>query len=517
MPNIKISPDAYRRLKNLKEDADTFSEVILRELPRKAETFGDLEEIIEGKKFPVTNQNRSAPSVKGTDAFPAGTEHAAAQVFRSNFSDAVSAARIRASLSMRIFLFLLTIVGLEAAPLFRDFIGLNAHTVQFKPELYAPVANLVRDYHPVEWDLGKDSDFVTPFPFARNRVNWETVYGSWRKSNWRIDVSLMFETLPRDQWKNLAADSRAYAERFARAFGPSSKTPLVETVEIGNEPGKFNDADYRIVFENMARGFRAADPKIRIATCNLTTGKSHDYAKSVDCIAGLEDLYDILNIHTYAELEGWPTWRRSFPEDPKLKKYLQDIRNLSAWRDQHAPGKPIWITEFGYDATTKRPDPKTEFKDRIGNVTDEQQAQFLVRSFFAFAELPIDRAYIYFFNDSDTPQLHGASGLTRNFEPKPAFYAVAHLRKTLADFRWKNTLNMGPAKVAIFEHEEERGRQIWAAWLPTGTGAETELVIRDAKIQKIERMPLRTGEDVTSAFSGKLIVTESPVYLFLEK
>jgi len=26
-----------------------------------------------------------------------------------------------------------------------------------------------------------------------------------------------------------------------------------------------------------------------------------------------------VNIHDYAEVEGWPTWRRSYPEDPKIK------------------------------------------------------------------------------------------------------------------------------------------------------------------------------------------------------
>src|SRR5205085_8299995 len=84
-----------------------------------------------------------------------------------------------------------------SAPQFEDFMGINGHTVQFKPELYAPVGSLVRDYHPIEWALGKDSDFVPQFPFARNRVNWESVYGSWKKHGWRIDACLMFETLKR--------------------------------------------------------------------------------------------------------------------------------------------------------------------------------------------------------------------------------------------------------------------------------------------------------------------------------
>src|SRR5687768_16947829 len=90
--------------------------------------------------------------------------------------------------------FLLASNSARAASAFRDFMGVNGHTIQFKPELYRPVCSLVRDYHPVEWDLGKDSDFVTEFPFARNRVHWESVYGSWKKAGWRIDVCLMFES-----------------------------------------------------------------------------------------------------------------------------------------------------------------------------------------------------------------------------------------------------------------------------------------------------------------------------------
>ena len=255
--------------------------------------------------------------------------------------------------------------------LFRDFMGLNGHTVQFRPQLYRPIATQVRDYHPVEWDLGKDSDSIPPFPSARNGVDWNAVYGSWRKQGWRVDACLMFETLPRHKWKDLAADSRAYGERFAHAFGPSAANPLVESVEIGNEPGSYSDADYRLVFEHLALGLKTGDPRIRVATCALTTGKSHSYAKSVECLIGLERLYDVLNVHSYAQLEGWPTWRRSYPEDPQLKDYLPDITRLCAWRDAHATGKQIWLTEFGYDASTTSPNPNSEFKQWVG-VTDTQ-------------------------------------------------------------------------------------------------------------------------------------------------
>jgi len=406
-------------------------------------------------------------------------------------------------------------------PLFRDFMGLNGHTVQFRPQLYQPVASLVRDYHPMEWDVGKDSDFVPKFPFARNGVDWSRVYGSWRNEGWQTDVSLMFETVPRERWKDLAADSRAYAERFAHAFGPSGTNALVSSVEIGNEPGKFSDADYRAVFENMARGFKAGDNRLRVVTCALAVGKSHDYAKSVECIAGLEALYDVLNVHSYAQLEGWPGWKRSHPEDSRLKDYLPDIRHLCDWRDQHAPEKEVWITEFGYDAASHPPTPGTEWSKWVG-VTDEQQAQWVVRSWLLFAKLPVQRGYLYFFNDDDTPQLHGASGLTRHFQPKPAFYAAAHLRSALGDYRFARALIERPGDAFLYEfsHGSDSRRRVWTAWSPTGSGRKgaLDLPSLNATIERAERMPLRKDEPVAVPLPGdarQIPLSEDPIYLFL--
>ena len=60
----------------------------------------------------------------------------------------------------------------SAKPLFREFMGVCGHTIQFKPDLYAPVCRAVRDYHPLDWDTGDDTSFSPPFPFARNGVDW---------------------------------------------------------------------------------------------------------------------------------------------------------------------------------------------------------------------------------------------------------------------------------------------------------------------------------------------------------
>jgi len=412
-----------------------------------------------------------------------------------------------------------------ARPTMAEFIGVNGHTVQFKPELYAKVCRKVRDYHPIEWDLGKDSDFALRFPEARNRVNWNTVYGSWQKQGFETDVSIMFHGFPPETWKDLARDPYVYGLAFAKMFGPSSEKKLVSSAEIGNEPGNYPDDKYRTLFENMAKGLREGDPKLKVLTCNITTGKSGGYEKSVTCIQGLEALYDVLNIHTYAMVDGWPTWRRSHPEDPAIP-YLKGVEDLIVWRDRHAKGKEIWVTEFGWDASTKPPPATGDASKWKGNVSDLQQARYLVRSFMIFSAMKVDRAYLYFFNDSDEPSFHAASGITRNFEPKPSFHALAHLYRSLGDYRFARAVTRAPGDLYAFEyvHGADPKKRILAAWSPTGTERKggAELPLGKARLVRAERMPLVAG-DVPAvqvpvkAGVASVPLEESPLFLWLEE
>ncbi len=406
-------------------------------------------------------------------------------------------------------------------PLMRDFIGLNGHTVQFKPRLYQPVCRLVRDYHPVQWDLDKNTAEAAPFPFAKNRVDWGNVYGSWVAKGFEVDVCLMFDPIKPAQWQNLDLDARAYGKSFAKEFGPSGKRKLVQAVELGNEPGGWSDTEYTQAFRSMAEGIREGDPKLKIATCNLTAGKSGKYEKSVRCIASLTNLVDILNVHTYALLENWPTWRRSFPEDPRLPKYLQDVEAICRWRDEYAAAKPVWVTEFGYDSSTKLADKNGPDAKWVG-VTDEQQAQWLVRSLLVFSGMPVERAYIYFFDDKDKPSFHASSGITRNFQPKPSFHALAHLQRVLGDYRFGRVVNNEPGALRIQEylHGEDRKKFAWVAWSQTGNGTvlKTQLAERPGNLIKVEKMPLLAKETEVGVrpVAGELEITESPTYLFFE-
>src|ERR1700710_275507 len=91
-------------------------------------------------------------------------------------------------------------------PAMRDFMGLNTHTLGFKPDLYAPVCRHVRDYHPFDWDTGKDTASPTHFPMAANGVSWEQLYGNWTKKGFDVDACVMFDNLPQEKWNDPAKD-----------------------------------------------------------------------------------------------------------------------------------------------------------------------------------------------------------------------------------------------------------------------------------------------------------------------
>ena len=413
------------------------------------------------------------------------------------------------------------------APVFRDFMGICGHTITFKPELFRPVCRLVRDYHSLSWDVGDDTSFKPPFPFARNRVDWSKVYGSWREAGFETDVSIQFNQTKPDAWKDLPRDAHAYGKAFAAAFGPSAKSPLVASAEIGNEPGEYDDATYRTLFENMARGLREGDPKLKILPANMTVEPSGKYTKNVECVRGLEHLYDALRTQTYAQVEGWPTWRRTYPEDPNPKnRLLTNVRDLLAWRDKNAAGKPVWVTEFGWDASTK-PAPKQGTFAKWEGSTENQQARYLVRGFMLFSAIGVERAYIFFHNDKDEPSVHASAGLTRNDKPKPAYHAVAHLYAALGDYRFARAVRQGPDDVYVYEfqHGTDAKKRIRVAWLASGSDKEAEHAIDlgGGKVVRAERTPLREGKPdevkwtAGEAGSVKAKLTESPAFFWVEE
>ncbi|GAA5481453.1 hypothetical protein [Haloferula sargassicola] len=423
-------------------------------------------------------------------------------------------------------------------PLFRDYMGINGHFT-FKPELYLPTARLVRNYHNLNWDAQAPGDELT-FPTAKNGVRWVSqVYRPWHEAGYEIDVCIQFAGFGGDDGNQaLAEASPAWLESYGSAVAGtlgSCGEKLVSSMEIGNEPGTDIDPDvYAKVFTHMAKGIRRSDPEMKILTATAHARDADKYSLDLRksfASPELRQLYDVINVHTYAMLpkkEGRSPWARSFPEDPEID-YLKVVDEAIDWRDHHAPGKEVWVTEFGYDAPTPEAlERRTGWFEKLDwrGVSEEEQARYLVRSYLVFAMRDVARAYLYFYNDDDGASVHGASGLTRKFVPKPAYFAVRHLHRTLGDYRLTRVVRQETDGLHLLEFSagDNPRRKIWVAWLATG-GDETRNVQLEGlpgRISKIEIMPCAEGEPPTPSLSredresGRIAVSGTPAYLHFD-
>jgi hypothetical protein len=416
--------------------------------------------------------------------------------------------------------------GEKPRPLMKDFMGLNVHSKAFEPGPFRPVCEMVRDYHNLVWDVGKDPATPTRFPKGaaaegEGWLNWDEEYGSWVAAGFRIDACVQWSmgNLPPSKWTDIPKEAYTYGKAFADCFG-SKGLKLVESTEIGNEPGStYDDKAYHEIFKYMAKGLRDGDPAMKILTCAVNIG-GDKYSKPLAGFLGAKDLFDVINVHQYALKVGWPTWERSFPEDTKIK-YVSVVRDVINYRNQNLPGKEVWLTEFGYDASTKSPAPTGDFA-KWKDVKDPVQANYIVRSFLVFSALDLDRAYLYYFNDEDEPIFHGSSGIMRHSIPKPSFYAMRHLYKTLGEYRFSEIIRKD--KGELFEYDYVRGSDpkdhVIVAWKPTDSvGGSMDSVELPARPLSAERMPMT--DDTPPAipiddYAGgrlKVEIDGSPVYI----
>ncbi|SIN68909.1 glycoside hydrolase family 5 protein [Chitinophaga niabensis] len=433
-------------------------------------------------------------------------------------------------------------------PLMKDFMGINGH-FHFKPALYGQVCRLVRNYHNIDWDVKKPGDPIT-IPNTINNINWKRdVYGPWKEGGFETDICVQFASFGgghdhfTDKWKGQEQWSYNYTKAMASFYGPSGAEKLATSFEIDNEPGRRVDLPmFRNLFVQMAKGIRDGDPKAKVVTPTIHARPADDYSQDVHSFYGDADvlpLYDVLNVHTYSTIpksgNNPNNWNRTWPEDTSAV-YLKVVQETIDWRNSSAKGKEIWVTEFGYDACT--PDVMKDRKDWWEKLdwqghTDLQQAQYLVRSFLAFATMDVNRAYLYYYNDDNEPSFHAASGLTRKFEPKMSFHAVKQLYETLGNFRFSRIVKQDYGQLYVYEFSNATNR-IWVAWSPTGvkshekegyqprearvtlTGMPGKPISAKTMATAAGDAPNATWEQVDNN-SISITIGESPTYILMKK
>jgi hypothetical protein len=316
------------------------------------------------------------------------------------------------------------------------------------PELYAPVAAHARNYHNLSWDV-TDPDHVPRYDTmadsgteAQPWLDWDREYGAWDAAGLDITASVQFSarTQPIAAWDDPYRAAYTYAEAMARHFGPTAGTGTITAIEAGNEPWDYPAPFYRQVLAGFVDGTHAGDPAVRALpgalqahdpTVETADGGNYLGARVDEATAaGL----DALNVHAYSWAADSAGYRRGVP--PEIaSSTAREVVNFVRWRDANLPGRPVWLTEWGWDS------------DGVGEactgpecVTEVDQAAYAVRGALLWNRLGIERATWFFYANLDgCTTVFCRSGLTgtkaTGFAPKRAFHALASLQSEIGDRR----------------------------------------------------------------------------------
>jgi serine/threonine-protein kinase ATR len=305
---------------------------------------------------------------------------------------------------------------------------------------------------------------------------------------------------------------------------------MLESVQIENEPSESTTAQYKALFKSMATGLRAGSPQLKIVTCATTSDNptTTKYDKPIQSLAGMEKLFDIIAMHTYALKSEWPSWEASYPEDPNLK-YLTKIEKMIKYKKSNPAlaNKPIWITEFGYDAGTLQAQTRHPLWK---SVTDPEQALWIVRSFLVFSAMEIDRAYLYWFEDDDAGNLHGASGIVRKIpntntrRPKPSFYAMRHLFNALGSFRLNRVISKQEGGLYTYEYIDDANHLAWVVWSGTKGKADSSYTLSNLPGKQVIMQTLTLNDAPVASTTLQapdnrltLMIGETPKFLFFQQ
>lgn len=322
------------------------------------------------------------------------------------------------------------------------------------PQLYTRVAASARNYHNMSWDV-TDPDHVPDYDAmaaghgteAQWWLNWDREYGAWVQAGLPVDASIQFikDVFPPEVWDDPYIAGYNYGYAFARHFGPTHGTGHVRVMEVGNEPWHYSADFYRQVLHGMAQGAKTADPALIVlpAAFQADTPEAPDASEGnylgARVTADEAPYLDGLNAHVYS-FATLPDGARVAvpPEHPESGMHA--LRNILRFRDANMPGKPVYVTEWGWDSTGAG-----EVCNASECVSEEAQALYAVRGALMLAREGADRLDWFFYaNDKNCDTLFCRSGLTGSvntgFALKRSFTALEALTDTLGDRHFVSAL-----------------------------------------------------------------------------
>ncbi len=342
------------------------------------------------------------------------------------------------------------------------------------PQKFIAVAKNLRSYEPLNWDMLRPQqipDFAkmaagggTP---AKKWLNWNREYGTWKKDGFHIDITLQFkqENFPDTLWTNPYREAFAFGKAYAVHF--CRKEHLVNMIEIGNEPWDYNTSTYRKILSGMSAGIQSVS-KIPVLPCAVQAYDPHnDNNNYIARYLNTSSAKNVtgLNTHIYSYVFQENGKRTAVnPEDPRSGTW--SLSNLVRFRNINMPGKPVYVTEFGFDSNGAG-----ENCTHSECVSEKTQAVYGVRMAMILWRLGARQFYWYYFaNIPYKSFLHNRSGLCGSyktgFREKLSFKTFAFLQQAIGHFHFEKIISENKNVYAYLLKDYLTGKEIVIAWRP---------------------------------------------------
>jgi len=153
---------------------------------------------------------------------------------------------------------------------------------------------------------------------------------------------------------------------------------------------------------------------------------------------------------------------------------------------------------------------------------------WLVRAYFMFASIGVDRCAMYMCSDLGNEETstgkYGTSGIiASNGEYKDSYYYIYTLRNTMGDMYFAEIIESGNENVWIYRFENGKGKSCYALWCPTMDSVEVDnykLTI-DGNTAEMVEFANKSKEGIKTSLTVEnstvsVNVSEVPVLIFSE-
>jgi hypothetical protein len=312
----------------------------------------------------------------------------------------------------------------------------------------------------------------TGFNWIKHQVNWSAVETAPNVFNWvQLDAIVNTAALGGLQVFLSVNQAPTFYRSSSSGTMPADPTKMgnfmsamtsrykgkVGAYEIWNEQnldretgaGNVNPSTYLPLLQSSYTAIKAVDPGAKVLLGAPSPTGVNIPGSIIDDVSYLQQLYalnngivsqyfDVLAAHP-SGFSNPPDCQPSTPscslsggwnDDPSFYAFYR-VGQYNQLMSQNGDGnKMIWLTEFGYDATSTPP-PGYEYASYISS---QQQAQFLVQAFGIAAQTPYVGAMFVWNLDFQVAvpavdEKYGFGVLNTDWSPRPAFSALASMPK----------------------------------------------------------------------------------------